>query len=126
MEQIVISLITLVGVIITAAMGYYTHRHARDVNDAVNHRHARTDENGNTPPKLYDLAINNSLKLDDHTKRLEELQIWKRGYKGSAFPDADAVNGFVDSIEKRINSLEGCRYEPCQSKRKPDCPKNEK
>jgi hypothetical protein len=120
MEQIIVAVITLVGVLYTAWIGYKSHSIAREVNDAVNHRHRHTDENGEVPPKLYDLAINNSLKLDDHKQRLQELQEWKRGYRGSAFPDADSINGFVDSIEKRIVSLEVCKF---KTKCDKDCDK---
>lgn len=49
-----------------------THREASAANDAVNHRHLRTDANGDTPSKLYDttLAIQTRLgELASHVER---------------------------------------------------------
>ena len=108
-EQIIVSAITAVGVVFVAIMGYFTHRHARDINDAVNHRHTKTDANGNMPPKLYDLVISNAeraMRLEDKVDGLTE---WRHGYDRSAFPNAEAIDEFV----KRVDGLE-CRYEKCK------------
>jgi len=65
-SSIVISIVSLIGICITAWLGYLGQKHAKQVNDAVNHRHKR----GTGSPKLYDLALENS-------KRISGLVDWK-------------------------------------------------
>ena len=106
--QIVVALITLIGVFATGVIGYYTNRHARGINDAVNNRHQKVDKDGIMPPKIYDLAIDNDLRTTRVEAKVDELRDWKRGYDNSAFPNALEIQKFV----KRVEGLEGgCKFE---------------
>lgn len=68
---IVVATIGFLGVFVGAWFGYLGQRHARQINDAVNHRHTR----GGEAPKLYDLAWENHQKLDS-------LAEWKQQTDG--------------------------------------------
>lgn len=70
-----------------------------EINDAVNHRHQRTDANGDTPPKLYDVVLENR-------ERIKELSEWREGYKGSAFGDSGDINDYLTRTDKRFDRLE--------------------
>lgn len=54
---IIIAGIAAIPGIVGAVMAYLAQRHARQANDAVNHRHNRMDENGDHPPKAYDALL---------------------------------------------------------------------
>jgi hypothetical protein len=101
--HIIVSMIGFFGVLVSALFGYLNHKHAKEINDAVNHRH---DKAGPGAPKLYDLAWENHKKAD-------ELIQWKRGYDSGPLATGDRVVSFVSSTsdkladhDHRIRSLE--------------------
>ena len=95
--HIIVSLIGLAGVSVTAVFSYLSSSRAKEINDAVNHRH---EKRGADAPKLYDLAWENHRKVD-------ELIEWKRTYQGGPLDDGNKVVDFVESTERRLSKLEG-------------------
>jgi len=74
---IIVSLITLVGVFATGVLGYFTNRHARGINDAVNNRHKKKRVNGDLPPKIYDLVIDNDMRTTRVEAKVDDIVSWK-------------------------------------------------
>lgn len=66
-----------------------------ETNDAVNRRHERKNHDGEVPPKLYDLAIENHAIA-------HELKQWKDGYKGGPLDDGEKVQEFVGETRGRL------------------------
>ena len=62
---VVVALLTFLTVVYNGYKQAQTARKTNDINDAVNNRHLRKDEDGKMPPKLYDLAISNNLKIGE-------------------------------------------------------------
>ncbi len=92
----VVALLTFLTVIYNGYRQSQTARKTDEINDAVNNRHLRKDYKGNVPPKLYDLAIDNHMKIT-------ELAEWKDGYANSPLANPDDIIGFcyrLDEIEK--------------------------
>ena len=58
-------------------------------------RHERADQNGNVPPKLYDLAIENHAIAKD-------LQAWKDSYKDGPLDTGAKVIEFVEETHVRL------------------------
>ena len=94
--HVIVSLIGLIGVITTSIFGYLTHKHAREINDAVNHRH---EKRGEGAPKMYDLVWENHQKAD-------ELLDWKRSYEGGPLDHGAKVKDFVDGVHERLEKIE--------------------
>lgn len=72
---IAVASIGFCGIFVTAFFSYLSQRAAREVNDAVNHRHK------DQPKKLYDLAWENHQKMHildqwrkDADKRMERIE----------------------------------------------------
>ena len=95
--QIIVSLIGLAGISVNAVFSYLSSARAKEINDAVNHRH---EKRGADAPKLYDLAWENHRKVD-------ELVEWKRTYQGGPLDDGNKVVEFVDRTERRLSTIEG-------------------
>lgn len=95
--HIIVSMIGFLGIVVTAMFGYLNHRHAREINDAVNHRH---DKVGPGAPKLYDLMWENHQKAD-------ELIQWKRSYDGGPLDHGAKAVEFVVTTTERLESIEG-------------------
>ena len=74
-------------------------RDSRSINDAVNHRHQRVDENGIMPPKLFDIALDNHDRLKDVEVTVNDIGAWKNGYANSKLPNTEAVNKLVERVE---------------------------
>jgi hypothetical protein len=77
---VIIAVLTLCGVLFNGLISLMTHRNSKQINDAVNHRHQRADENGKAPLKLYDLAIENHQKIDRTEQKVDGLVEWKESY----------------------------------------------
>lgn len=96
-----------------------------EINDAVNNRHLRVHKDGKVPPKLYDLAISNNLKI-------EEIVEWKNGFNDSPFGNTEDINKFCDRLEgieenqKKIMIRPPCMIHDAQSKAKNIHPKETK
>lgn len=70
MEQLIASFATMVLVIVAIVAQYMSRRTLTDINDAVNHRHEKNRENGDPPPKLFDVALLHRLELAQQTERI--------------------------------------------------------
>jgi len=115
--HIIVSMIGFLGIVVTAFLSYLTHRHTREINDAVNHRHER----GPDALKLYDLALDNHATtrvLEQQNKALakqgNELIEWKRSYENGPLDTGSKVGEFVELVEdhmtetkERLDRLEG-------------------
>ena len=87
--SIVVAFFTLLGVIVSAVASVaaaYISKKARmaadEINDAVNHRHLKTKEDGSIPPKLYDMVIQSYEKFDALFDEIEvvkkhQVAIWR-------------------------------------------------
>lgn len=62
------------------------------IEDAVNHRHRHTDANGDSPPRLFDIAL-------DNREALQSLKEWQESYQSEG-------GGPLDSGEKVVEFLE--------------------
>jgi hypothetical protein len=102
---VAVALLTFLTVLFNSFKQHKIARDTRDINDAVNHRHNKVDGNGNVPPKLYDLVIENHVNITD-------LQEWKNGYNGSAMSDASSVNSFCDRLAKIEDKQEAILKRP--------------
>ena len=94
--HIIVSIVGFFGVVVTALLSYLTHRHTREINDAVNHRH---EKRGADAPKLYDMMWENHQKAD-------ELIQWKRSYDGGPLDHGCKVVEFVEETEHRLDAAE--------------------
>lgn len=94
--HIIISIIGFFGIVVSAMFSYLTHRHAREINDAVNHKH---DKAGPGAAKLYDLMWENHQKAD-------ELIQWKRSYDGGPLDHGAKVVEFVETTTDRLKAIE--------------------
>jgi len=94
--HILVALIGFIGVFVSAVFSYLCHRHAREINDAVNHRHIKTgDPNA---PKLFDLVWENHQKAD-------ELIQWKRSYDGGPLDTGAKASQWVTDISQQIADI---------------------
>lgn len=112
--EIVVSTLGLIGTLGVAYFAHGARKAAREANDAVNHRH-RTGT-----PRIYDIAIANQKAIESiHEKldvaftkmervddRVHELTEWKRSYDASPLNTGDGVRRWLESNERRIDSLE--------------------
>ena len=96
---------------IAAWVSHRMHKSVEEVNDAVNHRHAK---GGVGAPKLYDAMLHLHEKIDGLDKKAEELMEWKLGYASHSNPfrDADSIGDFVaanqtnfDNLQSQINDV---------------------
>jgi hypothetical protein len=111
---IIVAVLTLLGVIVNSFFGFLTHRNAKSINDAVNHRHRRTDTVGKTPPKLYDLAIENHLKLGSVENQVNELVEWRHSYDESPLNTGAGVKRFLEEFDRVRQQCEvAARCEDC-------------
>jgi hypothetical protein len=67
---VVVALLTFLTVVWNSFKQHKIEKSTNEINDAVNNRHLKSDSKGNVPPKLYDLVIDNHLKIT-------ELYKWK-------------------------------------------------
>ena len=79
------------------------HKGVTEIEDATNHRHARLSE-GVVPPKLYDLALENSAAT-------KELLAWKQSYDtidpSGCWSTGQKAAEWRDGYEQRQQSQEG-------------------
>ena len=68
---------------------------AKEINDAVNHRH----RHGEDTPRLFDIALDNHDRIRDIQPRVTELHEWKKGYDGSGLSNAERVNELINRVE---------------------------
>ena len=99
-------MVTALAAAISAIVAYIGKRHAKEgarlgrtIEDAVNHRHERTDTNGVAPPRLFDIALENR-------ETLQDIQSWKNSYS-----DPEGGEGLLDTGEKVANFVHGNREE---------------
>jgi hypothetical protein len=92
---VIIAVLTLCGVVFNGLISLMTHRNSKQINDAVNHRHQRADENGKAPLKLYDLAIENHQKIERTEQKLDGLVEWKESYCDSPLNTGKGVDEFL-------------------------------
>lgn len=81
---------------------------AKDINDAVNHRHRHAGEDGSLPPRLFDLVIENHDIAKEIRPKVDDLHEWKKGYDGSGLSNAERVNELisrVDHVEGQLSSM---------------------
>ena len=122
---VVVALLTFLTVVYNGYKQAQTARKTNDINDAVNNRHLRKDEDGKMPPKLYDLAISNNLKI-------EEIVEWKNGYDESPFGNTEEINKFCDRLDgiednqKKIMNRPPCMIHDAESKTENIHPKETK
>lgn len=123
--NLVITLVTAGGVVVTACitligtcLTVYHGRRLNEVNDAVNHRHVKTDDE--SAPKLYDLAWENRARVNTIGSHVVELIGWKDQYKDGPLDTGDKVKQFVretrehfDRIETKVDNIAqrpGCGF----------------
>ena len=106
--QVIVAVVATGGVVIAALIPVWwqitrmriEHRDTNDqmtqVNDAVNHRHAR----GVDAPSLYDAVLENRVHL-------RELLAWKRHWEGidPGFNSASRLNEHMADIHREIGDL---------------------
>jgi hypothetical protein len=103
---VIIAVLTLCGVLFNGMISLLTHRNSKEINDAVNHRHRRTDQNGKTPPKLYDLAIQNHQKIERTEKKVDGLVEWKESYCDSPLNTGKGVDEFLEQFAELQSKVE--------------------
>ncbi len=106
--NIIVALIGFIGIFVSAVFSYLCHRHTREINDAVNHRHAKTGD-PNTP-KLFDLVWENHQKAD-------ELIQWKRSYDGGPLDTGVKAHQWVNDISQQIEDLQEQIEQKCGSEK---------
>ena len=112
---VVVALLTFLTVVYNSYKQAQTARRTEEINDSVNNRHLKKDKDGNVPPKLYDLAISNNLKI-------EEIVEWKNGFNDSPFGNTEEINKFCDRLDgiednqKKIMIRPPCMIHDAQSK----------
>jgi hypothetical protein len=106
------TLTAIIGAIVLGVLTWIA-KQVNQVNDAVNHRHKRKTSNGETPPKLYDLAIENHQKIVENHQRIDglsedlgELVEWKRSYDGGPMDNGVKVIEFHSETHERLGNLE--------------------
>lgn len=111
-SEVISHLLYLCGLLATAILSgiaaYISHRMNKsvdEVNDAVNHRHAK---GGPGAPKLYDAMLHLHEKLDSVDAKTESLMEWKIGYQSSInpFKDADGIREYVQVTEAHFKEIE--------------------
>ena len=95
---VIIAGITLAGVIFNGLVALRTHRNAKSINDAVNHRHQRKRDDGSAPPKLYDLAIENHQKIERTERKVDSLVEWRESYRDSPLNTGAGVDEFMQKF----------------------------
>ena len=127
--QIIVAMITLVGVVITAFYAVSSHKHAREINEAVNRRHTRANSNGEVPPHMFDLVIDTHDQVLKMEPKVEGIFEWKESYKDSPLNTGEGVEKFINEFDELKGYVEGlnCRAEyPCDNescgRRKPKDP----
>ena len=98
---VIVAALTFLTVVYNSFTQRRIERNTNEVNEAVNMRHLKADENGNVPKRLYDLVIENH-------GRIEDLSDWKDGFDGSKLGNAHEVNRLcerLDLIEKKQDTL---------------------
>lgn len=83
---------TAIAAIAGAILAGNARKHAKDTNDAVNHRHL--DE-----PRLYDMVL-------ESLAHVRELVQWKKGYEGGPLDTGRKVDNFVTETQKRLGEIE--------------------
>jgi len=96
--EVIVAALTLATVVFNAINQKKIKKQVTETNDAVNHRHDKEPINGEAPPKLYDLVIDNHLKIT-------ELTEWKDGFKLKDSGDVDDLFNRIETIEE--NQKEG-------------------
>jgi hypothetical protein len=97
--QIVVALITLIGVGITVYHSSGSHKNSRQTNDAVNHIHGTGKE------RLYDLVLGNTSKLLDVKSDTDELVAWKKGYDETPWNNGDGVKDWLEKHQEEIQEI---------------------
>lgn len=100
--EVIVAALTLATVVFNAINQKKIKRQVTETNDAVNHRHDKEPINGEAPPKLYDLVIDNHLKITEITE-------WKNGFKLKDSGDVDDLFNRIETIEE--NQKEGIEDE---------------
>jgi hypothetical protein len=123
--QIVVAMITLLGVTITALYAVSSHKHAKEINEAVNRRHTKKNKDGEVPPHMFDLVIDTHDQVLKMEPKVESLHEWRNGYKDNPMANTKEIVKFVedmDDLTKFVKGLE-CHAKPCDD---PSCSKKNK
>ena len=94
--HIIVALIGFIGIFVSAVFSYLCHKHAREINDSVNHKHEKA---GPGALKLYDLVWHNF-------QTAQELIEWKRGYDDGPLSTGSKVFEFVQETGERLEKIE--------------------
>lgn len=88
----VMQLVTALSAAVAAIYGYMTRRVGRSIEDAVNHRHT----NGQTTPRLYDLALENQERTEYLQHHIARVEAWMDQYQGGPLDTNDKVVRFLE------------------------------
>lgn len=90
--------VTAIATAVGAVFAWLARSHARtaaaksvEIEDAVNHRHRYSEENGDNPPRLYDLALENRARVSLLETMIRDHVTWEETVKWRALapPDDD-------------------------------------